>query len=31
MLRARSEALAKSANGFGEAPNLGKKKCSIME
>jgi hypothetical protein len=26
MLRVRSEALAKKANGFGEAPNFGKKK-----
>jgi hypothetical protein len=31
MLRARSEALAKKANGLGEAPNFGKKKCSMIE
>ena len=31
MLRVRSEALAKNANGFGDAPNFGKKKCSMIE
>jgi hypothetical protein len=31
MFLVRSEHLAKKAKGLGDAPNFGKKKCSMIE